>query len=256
VGACPSGTYRRLLAPACPGDHGRGGRGGRHPGLPPRGDADEVGVRLLPTPARVDVERTRRALHPRNLHPSHRQCGRAHRRNHQRASFNSRTPSDRVPVRPRPSDLKIGFEVAGCPAGGRHCRGTCGQFVGLVLRRSWRSFAHSLCSIHVEGRGHFRERSRLGRSDRHGGIDACAALVAGYLSEQEVVESFMATWRVITSVKADRMESKYALGLMNAIPARDAIGEVGDMPRIRAFYAHRTEPQSGRILRDAQRKER
>ena len=85
-------------------------------------------------------------------------------------------------------------------------------------------------------------------------VDACAALVAGDLSEREVIERFMATWRVITSVKADRMERKYALGLTSAIPARDAIGEAGDMPRIRAFYAHRTEPQTGRTWRDAKRK--
>ena len=87
-------------------------------------------------------------------------------------------------------------------------------------------------------------------------VDACAALVADELSEREVIERFMATWRVITSAKADRMERKNALGLPSAIPARKAIGKAGDLPRIRAFYAHRTEPQTGRILRDAKRKVR
>ena len=43
----------------------------------------------------------------------------------------------------------------------------------------------------------------------------------GDLSERDVIERFMATWRVIASAKADRMETKYALGVSSAIPARD-----------------------------------
>lgn len=71
--------------------------------------------------------------------------------------------------------------------------------------------------------------------------DACTALLADELSEREVVERLMATWRVVTSAEAGRMEKKYALGLSSAIPAREAIGKAGDMPRIRAFFEHQIE---------------
>ena len=72
-------------------------------------------------------------------------------------------------------------------------------------------------------------------------IDACGALLAGDLSEREVMERFMATWRVITGAEAGRMEKKHALDVVSAIPAREALGKIGDMPRIRAFYEHQIE---------------
>lgn len=71
--------------------------------------------------------------------------------------------------------------------------------------------------------------------------DASAALLAGDLSEREVVERFMATWRVITNAVASRLEKRYSLGVLSAIPAQKAIGKAGDMPRIRAFYEHQIE---------------
>lgn len=71
--------------------------------------------------------------------------------------------------------------------------------------------------------------------------DACAALLAGNLSEREVVERFMATWRVITNAETDRLEKRYALDVLSAIPVRKAIGKAGNLPRIRAFYTHQIE---------------
>lgn len=51
--------------------------------------------------------------------------------------------------------------------------------------------------------------------------DASAALLAGDLSEREVVERFMATWRVITSAEARRLEKRYALDVSSVLRASD-----------------------------------
>jgi hypothetical protein len=75
--------------------------------------------------------------------------------------------------------------------------------------------------------------------------DACTALMADDLSEREVIERLMATWRVITSAEARRMGEKYALGLSSAIPTRETIGKAGDLPRIQAFYEHQIERRTG-----------
>lgn len=73
--------------------------------------------------------------------------------------------------------------------------------------------------------------------------DACAALLAGDLSEREVVQRFMATWRVVTTAAARRLEKGYALGILDAIPSPEALGKAADMPRIQAFYRHQVAQQ-------------
>lgn len=80
-------------------------------------------------------------------------------------------------------------------------------------------------------------------------VDACTAGFAGDLSQREVVERLMGTWRIITNAQAARMEKRYGLELFRAIPPREAIGKAGDLPRIKAFYTHQVAPETLRKRR-------
>jgi hypothetical protein len=68
-----------------------------------------------------------------------------------------------------------------------------------------------------------------------------AAAHTGAISEREAVKRFMATHRVVTSAGARRLEKKFALELLTAIPVRKNLGNAGQLPRLRAMSEHQIE---------------
>lgn len=74
--------------------------------------------------------------------------------------------------------------------------------------------------------------------------DACEAARSGQLSEREAIERLMTVKRLISTADAEELNQKLGLQLATILPARQALGDLDSMPRIRAFYDHQVQPKA------------
>jgi hypothetical protein len=64
------------------------------------------------------------------------------------------------------------------------------------------------------------------------------------LAEREAIERLMTVKRLISTADAEELSQKLGLQLDTVIPAREALGDLDSMPRIRAFYDHQVQPKA------------
>ena len=74
--------------------------------------------------------------------------------------------------------------------------------------------------------------------------DACEAAKSGHLAEREAIERLMTVKSLISTADADELNQKLGLQLATVIPARETLGALDSMPRIRAFYDHQVQPKA------------
>jgi hypothetical protein len=74
--------------------------------------------------------------------------------------------------------------------------------------------------------------------------DACEDTQFRQLAEREAIDRLMTVKRMISTPDAKELNQKFGLHLPTILPARQALGNLNSMPRIRAFYDHQVQPRA------------
>ena len=76
---------------------------------------------------------------------------------------------------------------------------------------------------------------------RHYLADTLEAVRMGTIPEREAVDRFMEAHRITTTAKAQQLDRAHNLKLVAAIPNREVLGNLSELPRLCAFYEHQIQ---------------